>query len=682
MLHPEHLLTAYDCGPLHLRNRLTAAPIVTGYEHFGEVKLLKNLLTEYARDGVSMITVAAGIVHSSGRPFRNMLVFSESRARQHKVITDQLHQENCHAILQLIHAGPQADVLFPISSRQQLSPKTGRRAHGANNYTLRKLIAAYAKTARYSVLAGYDGVEILASGLCLPAVFLSPAMNDRKDAWGTNQLGRFKLSLDIVRAVRKELGPEKAIGFRFNLLELSPNGSDWDETLRFIQMLRIAGVDYLCADFGGIEDRIPGQSFDMPNGVWNSDYEALAENTELTVIFGHGFGRLEQADKLAQKHHNALFELSDELLGDTGYIHKCLGLSQEAVIPWISIQNEEIYNDIFRTKPVFNLVNPFNILKSPKFFEPAVNQKKFVVVGAGPAGIYFSLVAAYRGHQVQLIEQNDRIGGSLWSLQKILQSEDILSWIKILEDKIKLSTIDLKLGTKATKTEILQLKDIDRFVLATGIEPDILDISGIDSSNVMTFDEMLENNLPVGKRVAVIGATSMSLSVCRYLLGKNKEKTLAPDAWRKAWGIGNIKENAGGVLGFIPEIEPSSRLVYLMETKRGQISYLLKDTTDKTRIWKYKWLLMNGLHTLDDINIEAIDNYSVRVSSGDRHTDRFTVRIDHVVICADVSPSDELSEQLSYHNREQLFIGSASLPQDQLSLKTVIQKAVELASRI
>lgn len=679
MLHPEHLLTAYNCGPLRLRNRLTAAPIVTGYEYLGDVELLKNLLTEYARDGVSMVTVSAGIVHSSGRPVKSMLVFSESRARQHKAITEQLHQENCHAILQLIHAGPQSDVLFPVSSRHQFIRRTGRHAHGGNNYTLRKLIAAYSKTARHAVLAGYDGVEILASGLSLPAVFLSPAINDRNDAWGTNQLGRFKLSLDIVRTVRKELGPDKAIGFRFNLLELSPNGSDWDEILRLIQMLRIAGVDYLCADFGGNEDRIPGQSFDMPDGVWNSDYEALADNTELTVIFGHRFGRLEEAENLAQKHNNALFELSDELLGDTGYIHKSLGLIEEAVKPWISLQGEDTYNDIFRTEPVFNQVNPLNILESSKVFEQTDKPKKIVVVGAGPAGLYFSLIAAQRGHQVQLIEKNESIGGSLLSLYKIHKSEDILSWIKILENKIKLSTINVKLGTKATINELLQRKDVNCFVLATGVEPDILDISGIDSSNVMTFDEMLENNLPVGKRVAVIGATPMSLSVCRYLLDHNKEKTLAPDVWRRAWGIGNIKENAGGVLGFIPEIEPSSRLVYLMETKREQISSLLKD---KSQIWKCKWLLMNGLHTLDDINIEAIDNYSVRVSSGDRHTDRFTVRIDHIVVCSDLIASDELSEQLSYHNREQLFIGAASLPKGQFPLKTVIQKAVELASRI
>lgn len=679
MLHPQELLSAYNCGPLRLRNRITAAPIVTGFEHLADLNFLQNRLLEYARDGVSMVTVAAGIVHKTGRPVRGTYVFTEKRAFEHRKITEALHREHCRAVLQLIHAGPQADVLFPVSSQHLFVPRTGKHAHGTNNYRLKKIISAYAQTARHAISAGYDGVEILASGLSLPAVFLSPTTNNRKDVWGNNQLGRFKLSLDIVRAVRKEIGQNKAIGFRFNLLELTPTGAGWDEILRLIQMLRMAGVDYLCADFGGIADTIPDQSFDMPPGVWNDAYQALAENTELTVVFGHGFGSLEAADTLSQQYGNTLFELSDELLGDKRYIHKSLGLVDEPAIPWIDLQGQERYNDIFRTDPVFNLVNPFDAFSSEATLRPTEKPKKIVVIGAGPAGIYFSLIAAKRGHHVQIIEKNNEIGGSLRSLYKIFKSEKILSWINFLENKLKLSTVNVKLNTKATATEILQLKDVNRIVLAPGIESEMPDISGIDSSNVMTFNEMLQESLPVGNRVAVIGTNATALSICRYLLNYNKEKPLPPEKWRAAWGIGDIREHAGGVLGFVPEVAPSSRSVYLMESERKQLQAL---SSTPSQALKLKWLLINGLHTLDDINIEAVDNYSVRVSSGDRHTDRFTVRIDHVVVCSDMFVTDELPETLSRHNREFILIGAATARRGQQLIKATIKQAVEVALHI
>ncbi len=676
MLHPQELLSAYSCGPLRLRNRIAAAPIVTGFEHLADLNFLQNRLLEYARDGVSMVTVAAGIVHKTGRPVKGMHVFTEKRAFEHRKITQALHQEHCHAVLQLIHAGAQADVLFPVSSQHLFVPKTGKHAHGANNYTLRKIISAYAQTARHAISVGYDGVEILASGLSLPAAFLSPTTNNRKDVWGNNQLGRFKLSLDIVRAVRKEIGPNKAIGFRFNLSELTPTGASWDEILRLTQMLRMASVDYLCADFGGIADNIPDQSFDMPSGVWNPAYRALAENTELTVVFGHGFGNLELAEALSQEYDNALFELSEELLGDSRYIHKSLGLIDEPVMPWIDLQSQERYNDIFRTAPVFNPVNPLDVFSSEVALRPAEKPKNIIVVGAGPAGIYFSLIAAKRGHHVQIFEENNEIGGSLTSLYKIHKSEKILSWIKLLENKLKLATVDIKLNTKATAAEILQLKDVDRIVLATGIESEMPDISGIDSSNVMTFEEMLQESLPVGNRIAVIGTNTTALAICRYLLNYNKEKALPPEKWRATWGIGDIKEHAGGVLGFIPEVEPSARSVYLMENERNQLQTI---SGTPSLALKLKWLLINGLHTFDNINIEAVDNYSVRVSSGDRHTDRFTVRIDHVVVCSDTVASNELSETLALHNREFVMIGSATARRGQQLLKESIKQAVEMA---
>lgn len=139
MLHPENLLTSATCGPLTLKNRLLAAPIVTGLEYRGDLSLLTEKLVSFARDGASMVTVCAGVVHASGKPLRLSKIYTEMQQEQHKKLTDAVHQEDCHVILQLIHAGPKADVWFPISTHHHRISGTKRFSHAARNYILQKL---------------------------------------------------------------------------------------------------------------------------------------------------------------------------------------------------------------------------------------------------------------------------------------------------------------------------------------------------------------------------------------------------------------------------------------------------------------------------------------------------------------------------------------------------------------
>ena len=145
--------------------------------------------------------------------------------------------------------------------------------------------------------------------------------------------------------------------------------------------------------------------------------------------------------------------------------------------------------------------------------------------------------------------------------------------------------------------------------LGSGLPGNAADIPGIDSSNVVTYEELLGDNLPVGNRVAVLGINPVSVTVCRYLLEQLEESEMSAEQWRKAWGIGDIRYNKGGVLGVVPEVPPPLRQVYLVESQRGQFANLVKKQTDR---WELQWLLMRGAQTMRDINIESIDNHALR----------------------------------------------------------------------
>ena len=151
----------------------------------------------------------------------------------------------------------------PSCSSSMRAPRIRQRERAScwrmPNFLIRRIIDSFIKTARLAQQSGYDGVEIHAADHSLAAAFLSPAINHRRDAWGATQLARFKFVLDIVRGIRKAAGEDFIIGVHFNLVELSPHGADWAEMLRFTQMLRIAGTDYLRPEFGGFEICTPSR---------------------------------------------------------------------------------------------------------------------------------------------------------------------------------------------------------------------------------------------------------------------------------------------------------------------------------------------------------------------------------------------------------------------------------------
>lgn len=675
----DHLLAAFDCGRLHLKNRITAAPIFTGLEFDANLSELERFYDRLADDGVSMVTVCSGLVHKSGAPGERWRVFNASLdVTRHRVITSKLRKHGCKSMLQLVHAGAEAKT-WPVWSSSTIKRDDRASAWRAPNFIIRRIIDGYIRTARYAREAGYDGVELQAAERSLAAAFLSPASNHRRDSWGATQLARFKFVLDIVRGIRKVVGDEFVIGVHFNLMELTARGADWSEVLRLTQMLRIAGVDYLRPEFDGPEDRIPTHQHPIPKNVWLPECRLLAENTTLAVIFNADLGTLEDASEAVGELSNMIVAFARSLVADGRFIRKSTQQVEGAIRPWIEHPEYGRIDDLSRNQKLFCLSSPFLFNVFPRAFVPAVRKKTIAVIGGGLSGMLFAITAARRGHFVRLFEERSNLGGSVRFVGKIRQTSKIQAWINLLEKDLEFSGVEIHLNTKAEFKQLLSLTDTDLIVNASGSDPEIPDFPGIDSSNVVTYEELLGENSPVGNRVAVLGVNPVSVTVCRYLLEQLEESEMTAEQWRKAWGIGDIRYNKGGILGVVPEIAPPLRQVYLVESKRGQIQELLKNRTNR---WELQWLLMRGAQTLRDVNIEAIDNYALRASWGDRHEDRYAVRVDHVVVCCGAVPNTELAMRLSVAGRDVISIGAAAQDSGYASIYEATQEAISKALEV
>ncbi|MEL7533266.1 MAG: NADH:flavin oxidoreductase/NADH oxidase family protein [Bacteroidota bacterium] len=136
------------------------------------------------------------------------------------------------------------------------------KPHSASNVQLKKLglfaqpqpmneadiegvIAGFARTAGYVKRAGFTGLQIHAAHGYLLSQFLSPITNLREDRWGGTVENRARLLIEVVRAVRKEVGPGFPISVKLNSADFQRGGFSEDDSFAVVKMLENEGIDLL-----------------------------------------------------------------------------------------------------------------------------------------------------------------------------------------------------------------------------------------------------------------------------------------------------------------------------------------------------------------------------------------------------------------------------------------------------
>jgi len=139
---------------------------------------------------------------------------------------------------------------------------------------------------------------------------------------------------------------------------------------------------------------------------------------------------------------------------------------------------------------------------------PAKESKKVVVIGGGPAGMEAAIVATLRGHNVELYDENEELGGRLILASFPPNKSDYLEGIEFLRKEIDRLKIKVYMGKRLNKEEIIKKKP-DAVILATGANTLIPNIPGVDQAWVVDSDDILAGKKTAGKRVVIIGGGSV-----------------------------------------------------------------------------------------------------------------------------------------------------------------------------
>jgi 2,4-dienoyl-CoA reductase (NADPH2) len=305
---------------------------------------------------------------------------------------------------------------------------------------------------------------------------------------------------------------------------------------------------------------------------------------------------------------------------------------------------------------------------------PATRKKKLAVVGAGPAGLAFSHVAAQRGHQVTLFERSGQIGGQFNMAKRIPGKEEFYEALKYYGRQLTLHGVDLRLGSGVGAPD---LDGFDEIILSTGVKPRIPEIEGIRHPKVLSYIDVLLGGAEVGRRVAIIGAGGIGFDVSEFLGTASHDGPEFPgvEAFSRQWGIDTTLAARGGVEGVRAEPEPLAREIWLLQRKTTKPGKGLGKTTG----WVHRLSLRKrGVKMLAGVEYRAIDDRGLHI----RHDgEDKLLEVDHVVVCAGQLPDRGLKEPLESAGMKVHLIGGADVALE-LDAKRAIKQGSELAAVI
>jgi 2,4-dienoyl-CoA reductase-like NADH-dependent reductase (Old Yellow Enzyme family)/thioredoxin reductase len=390
------------------------------------------------------------------------------------------------------------------------------------------IVMKFIDAARRAKTAGYDGVELHGAHGYLIAEFMSASSNHRKDRYGGDLNGRMTFPLEIIRGIRKEVGSDYPILFRFSADEFVDGGMDLEESKKVAVILEEAGVDALDVSAGTYDSMsrsIEPMSYDQGWRIYLA--ESIKRVVKIPVI---GVGQIrtpEFAERILEEGKVDFVALGRGLLADPYWPQKAREGREKDVIPCISCNDGCIGGRTFRNLHIRCTVNPMTARE--RFVErlkPVSKRKKFVVVGGGPAGIMAGLTATMRGHQVTVFEKSNELGGQLLLAAKPPGKEKI-SWFRdYLLNQIDQQGINVRLECPVTLETIVQ-ENPDAVILATGAIPLIPDLPGIQEQSVCSAWEILEGKKKVEDTgVLVVGGGTVGCETALYLSPSNKKVTV------------------------------------------------------------------------------------------------------------------------------------------------------------
>ena len=670
-----HLLSPLDLGFTTLKNRVLMGSMHTGLEdHKKDFPRLAAYFAERAAGEVGLI-VTGGIapgLRGSLMPKPSGL-FNRLQVPRHKLVTSAVHDEGGKICMQILHGGRYSYHPMSVAPSAIKSPITPFKPKALSARGVEKQIRKFVRATRLAREAGYDGVEIMGSEGYFINEFTTSHVNKRTDKWGGSTRNRYRIAEEILGRCREIAGPDFIIIYRLSMLDLIPEGNRWDEIVEQAKMAEASGATIINTGIGWHEARIPTIATMVPRAAFSWVTARMRPEVNIPVVTTNRINTPQVAEDILARGDADMVSMARPLLADAEFVRKAREGRPEEINICIAC-NQACLDHTFSMKTCSCLVNPRACRETELNYLPAKQVKAIAVVGAGPAGLAFSTVAARRGHRVSLFDQSDEVGGQFNMAKRIPGKEEFTASLDYFRGELDRSGVDLQLNTHVGAED---LAGYDEVILATGVYPRKLDLPGIDHPKVVSYIDVLTDKVKIGKRVALIGAGGIGFDVAEFLSHPDDQpdSSQSAEAFAREWGIDRTFKARGGVEGIKPQPPESAREIWLLQRKPGNPGKTLGKTTG----WIHRLSLrQRGVHMMGNVRYERIDDQGLHISIDGENQ---LLEVDHVVICAGQVSNRDLEAVLGERGLSPHVIGGAKKAAE-LDAKYAIREASELAARL